>query len=266
MKPVFEYQDYREYLLDSFSSSERKGIRSRFAEAIKVRSGYISQVCSGSANLSSEQADLASGFFSHTEEEALYFWYLVQYAKASTDSLKNRIRSELERVLQNRLDLKNRFQVKQKISEEDEAIFYSSWHYLAVFALLAIPTYRTTEKIAEKLGLAVAKTTEVLADLESLGLVGFKHNKYFQDLSRTHLGKNSKFIERHHQNWRLQAMQSIEKKREKDLHYSSVITLSEKDALRIKELLIQSLEKTAEIIQPSKDEKIFSLCMDLFEL
>ncbi len=81
-----------------------------------------------------------------------------------------------------------------------------------------------------------------------------------------HLGSDSPLIVKHHTNWRLQAVRSHEKYRKKNLNYSSVTTLSETDAAEIRELLAKTIEKSKKIIRESPDEKIYSFCLDFFEI
>ncbi len=61
-------------------------------------------------------------------------------------------------------------------------------------------------------------------------------------------------------------MQSIEKTQARGgLHYSSVVSVSETDAEKIHELLIQTLQSVREIVRDSPEEKLRSFCMDWFE-
>ena len=50
------------------------------------------------------------------------------------------------------------------------------------------------------------------------------------------------------------------------MHYSSVVALSRKDAEKIKEVMLKSLEDIEVILRPSPEEEIYSVSMDFFTL
>jgi uncharacterized protein (TIGR02147 family) len=266
MSQVFEFSDYKSYLKRALKdrSKTQKGLRSRLAEAIGCRPGYITQVLNGASDLSLEQADFASQFLGHTQDEAEFFLLLVISGRAGTKQLKEKIQNQIERRQAERIDLKKRFKAKE-ISYENQMLFYSNWIYVAVFTMLGIPQFQAKEAIAEHFGLSLTRVSEVLAELEKMGLVTIESGRYLPAMNRTHLGKDSPMLLKHHVNWRMQAIQSIED-RDESFHYSSVISLSEKDMSIVREALTKTLENIAKIIEPSKDEKVLSLCIDFFEV
>lgn len=267
MIQLYEFIDYKIYLKKAlnYRLKSQKGVRSRLAEAISCRSGYITQVLEGAANLSLEQADFTSQFLGHTDEESEYFLLLVIYERAGTKQLKGKIEKQIRRNQELHLNLKNRFKVNI-ISEESQMILYSSWQYLAILTLIGVPKFQSKESLSEYLQLPLKRISEIFETLEQHGLISFKNGRYFPEINRTHLGKDSPMISKHHINWRLKAIQSIEKQVDADLHYSSVVSLAVKDVPIVKERLIKALEETSTIISPSKEECVFSLCMDFFGL
>jgi hypothetical protein len=74
-------------------------------------------------------------------------------------------------------------------------------------------------------------------------------------------------ISKHHINWRLQAIRSLERKdMDGVLHYSSVVTISKKDVIEIKSLLVKAIESSKAIVRDSKEEELHSLCLDFFKV
>ena len=268
MRNLLEFVNYKPYLREAIEElgKSRKGVRSRFAEAISCRPGYVTQVLDGEADLSVDQGSLASAFLGHTEEEAEYFLLLVMRARAGTPVLRSHLDKQLGRHRSRYLNLKERLKVEQKIATADETVFYSNWQYLAILSLISIPGFQTKEAIAERLALPLKRASEILERLQSLGLVTQKGGRYQYGEARTHLPKESPMVAKHHLNWRLQAMQSIENQRDDDFHYSSVVTISESDRDAIKALLIKVIEDSAKIIAPSPEEKLCSFCIDFFEV
>ena len=268
MKQVFEYIEYKEYLKAYIKEASKvhRGAQSRLAEAIQCRPGYLSQVLGGDADFSLDQAGLASLYLGHSKDENRYFLNLVTFARAATSELKKQILRQLEEQRESFLNLKNRFQVQSSLTQENEARFYSSWHYLAILTLLSIPNFNAKDVIASRLSLKPDRVAQILAELLEMGVIVSENGNYRPGTLRTHLGKDSPLIRQHHGNWRLQALHSIERQNEADLHYSSVISLSARDLETVKLCLIRSLEEIAKVVAPSPEEKICSLCLDLFEI
>lgn len=264
MIQVFDFKDYKLFLKKALLS-RGKGARSRFAEFIGCRSGYITQVLEGTADLSLEQGDLATEFFGQTNEESEFFLLLLMAGRAGTKRLRARHENQIAQRLEARSNLKDRFKVGT-ISEEIQAVFYSNWQYLAVLSVTSLPHVQTVEAVAAHLKIPLKRTTEIFEYLERAGLIAIKNGKASPGLVRTHLGEDSPMLPKHHINWRLRAIQSIENRQENNLHYSSVISLSVQDAIRIKERLIMMIEEVATIVAPSPEEQLSSLCLDFFEV
>lgn len=268
-KELFQYLDYRAYIKDWIEQQPKQGRGQRAALAEKMQSpiSHISQVLSGVSNLTPEQAEEANDYFHHDNLECEYFSLLVQLSRAGTAKLKRRIESQIKRIQEKRHNLKDRLDVKEFISTEQQAQFYSQWYYVAVHVILTIEEYQTKESIANYLGLSIQKVSEILDFLITIALVQKKGTHYVVGSSRIHLGSDSPMITKHHTNWRLQAIQSLESEFfDQHLHYSSVMSISKEDISQIKSLLINSIENTSKIVKESKEEDLFSLCIDFFKV
>ncbi len=268
-KDLFSYFDYREFLKGWILSQPKKGRgqRAAIAAAIKSPVSHISQVLSGVSHLSFEQAEEVNEYLGHNEDESEYFLLLVQLVRAGTPKLKKRIESQVQKIQSKRLVLKDRLKVKKTVSSEDQALFYSSWHYAAVHILITIKQYQTKEAIAKYLKVSSRKISEVLGVLVKLGLAEAENGRYTASVARFHLGSDSPMISKHHANWRLQAIQSLDKENFfEDLHYSSVVSISNNDTIKIKNLLVKSIENAKLLISDSPEEELHSLCLDFFKI
>jgi uncharacterized protein (TIGR02147 family) len=265
---VFEYTSYKAYLLAWIESRPQngRGERSRLAETLRCQLAYVSQVLNGPAHFSFEQAEALNQLLNHTEDEADFFQLLVQLERAGTPALKSRIQRKIKKILNDRLILRNRLEFEKTLSREDQAIYYSSWFYAGIHIAVAIPTLQTREALVRALGLPVARVAQVLEFLVSRGLIEESKGRYSTGDTRIHLESDSPMIAKHHVNWRMQAVQSIEKEKPNELHYSSVITASEYDIPRIREALVQAIEEIRKIVKPSKDETLYCYTLDLFGL
>lgn len=268
-KEIFDYTDYRAFLLAWIQSRPKqgRGVRVALAQALSCPVSHISQVLSGISHLSFEQAEDANEFLGHTRPQAEYFQLLVQLARAGTAKLRARIETQIREVREKRLILKDRLEVKKSLSKEDQAQFYSTWIYAAVHILITIEQYQTKDAIAKYLGLSLKRVSETLDFLVSLGLAVEERGRFKTGSARVHLGSDSPMISKHHANWRLQAIRSLESEDFSEaLHYSSVVSISKADFIQIKSLLVKAIESSKAIIRDSKEEELYSFCLDFFQV
>lgn len=265
---IFDYDDYKNLMNALIESKPQngRGQRKLLAEAVHCQVAYITHVLSGDNHFSLEQAEAAGRFFNLTKEELEYLLVLVQYNRAGTPTLKRIFHSQLEeRRKRNRL-LKHRLKIKETLSAEDQAIYYSSWHFAAIHILLTLPDFDTTETIARKFSLSSERVLEVLEFLLRLGFVKKEQNRYIVASAMLHLESDSALISKHHVNWRIKTLQTLEHIDEDSLHYSLVFSISKRDLSKVRETLVEALENCADIIRPSKEEEVAALCVDLFYL
>lgn len=220
----------------------------------------------GSADFSLEQAEKLSQYFGHSEDQTLYFLWMVQYARAGSLTLKKIFEDQMTLMIEKRQVLKNRLDYSKILSPSDQAIFYSSWIHGAIHVLVSVSGCQTERGISDYLGLPIQKTSEVLNFLEQVGLVIRSDGKYKVGTSHIHLGSDSGMISKHHTNWRMRAIQSLDLPFKNNLHYSSVITCSREDVILIREYMVQTIEKIRATVKKSEDEEAFSYAFDLFGL
>lgn len=80
------------------------------------------------------------------------------------------------------------------------------------------------------------------------------------------MGADSPLISKHHQNWRLQAMQSFARRSGESLHYSSAVTLSAEDCVRVKEKIVALINDVKTVVRDSKEETLRCFALDFFEV
>lgn len=269
MKEIFDFQDYRDYLkawIDNRPEGSR-GQRSELAKAIGGPVSHISQVLSGISNLSFEQAEELNSFLGHSTDEAEFFLQLLQLARAGTPKLKARVNEQIKRIREKRHFLKDRLAVKASISSENQAQFYSTWLNAAIHVALTVDRLRSKEALAEYFNLSLTQISEMLEFMMGIGLVTHENGQYLPGQARMHLGADSPVISKHHINWRLRAMQSLDvQKKNEDLHYSSVVSISKEDSQVIKSMLVSAIEKAKITIRESPAEELYSFCLDFFKV
>lgn len=267
-KFVFEFKDYRKYLKYRLLLPEAgRGSRTALARALSSPISHISQVLAEATHFSLEQAEAANTFLNHNEQESEFFLLLVSLTRAGTPALQKRLNTQMNKILEARLLIKDRIEVKKTISLEDQAVFYSSWHYQALHILATIQKYQTPEAMAERLGVSLKKVTEVLDFLVEIGLLVKSLGRYQTTVQRIHLGADSPLISKHHANWRIKSLQSLDREDQaKNLYYSSVISVSEADMVKIRDLTIEHINVVKKIIRESPEEDLFCYSIDCFRV
>ncbi len=264
---VYEHTNYKTYLRIVIAERAKGGYgeRSRLARILNCQSAYISQVLNGDSHFNLEQADVINGYCGHTKEEARFFFLLVGLARSGTTSLREKFKEQIDEVLESRLILKNRISVKTTLRPDGQATYYSHWTYSAVHMLLTIPEFRTKETIATRLNISVERTSEILDFLVQSGLAVSEKGKFHSGEVRLHIPSDSPFVVNHHTNLRLRAIQQLEGGT-KEIHYSSIVTLSKGDLRKIKDLLIGIIQNVKAIVKDSNEEELCAFNLDFFRL
>lgn len=264
---LYNFRDYRAYLSEALPTrGQERGSRVKLADTIGVQKGFISAVLHGKAELSLEQAFRVSHFLAHTSEEREYFLLLIQRARAGSQELSGFFDGKIEEIQVRRQEIRERINVKADLSGADELTYYSSWHYTGVHMCLMIPSLRSPASMSQYLGLPLQQIVKILEFFVKNGLAEQQGSSFVTGATRMHLPATSPLVAKHHTNWRIQAIQSLDRDDKTDLHYSSVMSISRGAAENIKKILLDSIEAIEPTIRQARDESVHALTMDLFEL
>lgn len=267
MKTVFDFKDYREFLKERLPvGGPHRGARNRLAEALNCQKGFVSQVLSGRSHFSLEHGMQISRFLELDAGEEEYFLLLLHYARAGSKDLEKFYDRKLNEIHERRKEIKARIRARSDLSEAEQMTYYSSWHYVAVHMCLFLPETTNRNSIAEYLGLPAKTITQVLDFLINVGLAKEEQGEVTAGPARIHLEKGSPFISKHHTNWRMRAIESLDSPREEDLHYSLVMSVDSKAIEKIREILLKTIQDIEPTLKAAADEKIATLNIDLFDL
>lgn len=219
----------------------------------------------GKKEMNLELAEKISRSIGLSESEWDYLFLLVLYSKAGTASLKAQLKRKIEGERSKSQIIGERLKVGNELTEEARSTFYSSWIYAGVRNLAAIKKFASTEAIAQHLSLPRAHVQEVIHFLLETGLCRQETEGLHVGPRRTHVRADSPHVQKHHQNWRLQGFQKMPLKRDKDLFFTFPMSLSEKDAARIRKMLPAFAEEVHKIVEPSASETVRCLNIDFFE-
>lgn len=266
MSQVFNYLSHFDYLrawLDPRHSE--RGIKTRFAESLRILPAYLSQVLKEKYSLSLEQADLANQFFEHSSEESEFFLLLTSKDRAGTVSLRKIYQKQIDQILEKRKLVVERLGKKTEISNETQGVYYSSWLYSTVHVACTIEKLRSRKALVAYLHASPEAVETVLNYLEQNSLLKKEFDSYLPTQNWIRMGKESPHIVKHHTNWRLQAIRNLEDQTNEDLHYSGVFSIDEKTAHKVKDELLDSLKKHAKAFEAAPAEELYALGIDFFK-
>lgn len=264
---LFEFKNYRLFLKQQFSpTGTGRGQRGILAEFLNCQASFLTQVMTEKSHLSLEHAIRTCEFLKFDEIESDYFMLLVQKSKSGSQKLEEHFEKKLNLIKEKRRQINTRIGVKTELSVEDQMIYYSVWYYSAIHILTSIPMFSNAESIAKVLNLDLLTIKKALQFLQEKGFVKIHNGKYSIGSRRIHLPQTSAMLPRHHSNWRTQTMVAIDNPKENDLHYTAVLSLSEKDVLVLREKILKLLEEFEPVITESKEETIAILLFDLFKI
>lgn len=262
---IFEYKSYRKFVSESLGEAGRRtGLRQKAAKFINCNPAYLTQVLKENAHLSQEQAYLISEFLKLDSQEQKYFINLVHKERAAIADLKTYYENELQKIKDDRLDIKSRIKNYHRLNAKDENTYYSSWLYSASHVLISIPHLQTKQALTDFLKVPFRKVSEVLDFLTRTNLALENRGIYKIGTTHLHLSDDSVHIKKHHSNWRNYTIQNLEFKKKTDLHYSAIITLSKTDAAKIREKLLEQLKEHLATISQSKEDTAYVYCLDFF--
>lgn len=264
---VYDFLDYKLYFNNWVEKLPKKGHGEyrRLAQALNVSTTMISHVFKSDKHLSLEMACEMCEYLNLNEDETDYFLLLVEYQKAGSYKLQKRLKRQLESRREAARKLEYRLKSELTLSEEEKAVFYSSWMYSGVRLLTDIETFNDANSIAERLHLPRNQVQKVIDFLIKHQLCVFKEGKLKMGPARTHIGSANLLVTKHHQNWRLQAFQKMVQSDEDNLFYTAPMVVSQEVADKIRQELPTFIEQINKVVLKSSSEVTRCLNIDWFE-
>lgn len=243
---IYSYKSYKKFVSDFVKSHPQngRGMFSKIAKHLSSQSSFVSQVFSGDLDLTQDQAFKLSSFLKLDENATNYFLLLVDFSRAGVA-----LRQHLEKEIKKKQDLAFKARIKGTnslvLSDVDQQVYYSTWHYSVIHVALSINHFQNINKLAVALGLELSVVEKIIHYLVSKDLIRIKSNgTYEPGVSKLHLDWDSKNLIKHHCNFRLLAINSIDKGPDlENIHYSSAISLSKEDVQRLHDQLSEQIKK-----------------------
>jgi uncharacterized protein (TIGR02147 family) len=264
---IFDYTDYKSFLREWLLARPKRGHGEsrKMALHLGVSTTMISQVLNGPKDLSLELAMELGEYLSLTSIETEYFLALVEHSRAGSHKLKNQFYKKIKAMQEEAQKIKARVEKDKELSLEEKNMFYSNWLYSGLRNLIATEKFKTVDDLADKLKMPRYQVQKVLDFLIQTQLVVLDKNKLTYGFKSTHVGVDSPLVNSHHKNWRLRSMEVMAYKNEKDLFYTAPMSLSAKDAQKLRDQILAFIQELVKTVQKSDSEVVRCIGIDFFE-
>jgi uncharacterized protein (TIGR02147 family) len=265
---IFDFKAYKPFTLAWIKSREGlgRGQLTRIAKHLEIHSTMMTHVFRGSANLSLEQALKLADFFSLNELETDYLVSLVQLERAGDKRTREFCLAKVDELRIKKLNLSNRINVQNELSDADRARYYSSWMYSYLRLLTAVTRFQSEEALAKESRLPLSKVREATEFLKSRGLCIEKNGRLEFGPVPTYVESSSPLVARHHLNWRQVAQEKFDRLSKEDLVFTYPTVISETDFEKLREKLVKVIDDFKKTCDESPSENLYCLNIDWLKI
>lgn len=271
---IFNKFDYRQILRDSIEYRKQldsKYLFVHFAKRIGVQAPYLSRVLKENGHLNSDQLDLACSELNFTDDERNYIFQVFEFQRSGNFERKKRLKNQIDILNREFLNTKNHLQANSldEASERSKLEYYLEPLSPVVHGFLHIEAYnRNPIKIAQCLGCTFEKLSEIIKNLEQLGVIIKKTKEPGFEIKKSyiHLDKNSAINNAYQTLTRNLYQEQLRRIKSDDKHqYTVTISTSPETADLIYQEFNNFLKKTEELVQKSKSIGVYQLSFDFFK-
>ncbi len=266
---IQNHTDYRVYIKELLEKRPRKGRgeMQKIAEHLRIHTTLISQIMSGTRELTEDQAYDLSDYLQLSETETEYLLLMVQIERASTQKFKKHLKNKLEIFKSEIQKVSKRFTKENELTDSEKSIFYSSWIYSALRLYCSTSEAgRTLEDITSQFQISRIKALQYLNFLVSANLCEQKNEAYFMGQQRTYVDRGSIYFLKHHLNWRMKSIEKSESTSEDEKLYTVTMSISDEDFFKIKDQISKLLNDILKISKTTKAEKVVCFSCDFFKI
>lgn len=258
MIQIFKLKSYKEFINQYIETLPRKGhgeLR-KISLKLNIHTTTMSQIFHGDKNLTLEQAADLSDYLGLDELETNYFITLVQFERAGSFKLKQKLEKQLQFLQKQNQLIANKFKNKTELTHETQALFYSNWYYSGIRVLSSLSGMDNADIISQRLGISKKTATEAIKFLVQTGLCEWKEQKLVPGPTQTFVGADSPFLNNHRTNWHLKAIENFKNLNETDLVFSAPLTISKAGKQEIRQGLTQLIQTISDKAVSSEAEEM----------
>lgn len=262
---IFEAKTFSDYLRKHLKNLPHKGrgVLRGISVHTGIHSTTLSQAVKGDRPFTLEQAESICQYLGLKELETKYALVLLQKERAGTEALRLIFSNELIHLKQQAFELVHVVKRDKVLTDEDKSLFYSNWYYSGLAVLSSLPDLKNSTSLATRTGLSKQRVNQAIDFLVRSGVCVDKSGKIEPGTNSTHLEAQSPLISRHHGNWRIKAMEKHPNlDPELELAYSSPMSISKQDAIKIRQLIVELVKNVNEIRDPSPCQEAYFLNID----
>lgn len=265
---VLNYMSFNDFINNEIvkNTDSKRGFKRELSEFINIHPTSLSQVLNGLRTFTDDQVFLLGEFFDLNEIESQYIFILHQLNMTQNNEFKKRLIKRRDLIKKKSLNLSSRLEKDKSLSDEEKAIFYSSWHFTCIWVYLSLGKGKKREEIALRFNLNLKLINEVLEFLIRSDLAYLEDGKYHHKINRTHLEKSSPFLKQHHANWRIKSIQKKDISDENDLSFTAPLSLSKKDFDFLREEIVQLIKKVSDTVTETSPEDVYCFNLDFFKV
>ncbi len=266
---LWQFDDYREYMkaFIQYQPNGGRGQAGKIAAALGIHSTLLSQILNGHRDLTMEQASLFCDYDDMSEAESDLFLNLVSLSRAGNESLRKKLRKQIEEQKNSFSEVRKRVGiVHKKLNTYEQSVFYSSWQYSAIRMLASLEQVPDLNEMAPMLGLTRQRLTEMVDFMLEKGLLIENKGGIKMGHAKTHVDAKSQWASRHHSNWRTRRLTELDNVGDQEICFTSPFSCSAKDYKKIREIFLSAIQEAMQIIADSPSEETHVLCMDLFDM
>ncbi len=265
----FELSDYRDYIKILLEKRPRKGRGEllKISAHLRIHSTLMSQVMSGSRELTEEQGFDLADYFELSDTESEYLLLLIKISRASTERFKKHLQQKLQQFKTDIKKVSKRYTKEHDPSDLEKATFYSSWIYSAIRLYCSTSVSgKTLEDIIEYFNLPRTKALEHIQFLVRARLCDQVDDYYFMGQQRTYVDRGSIYFLKHHANWRMKSILKSEIATDQEKYYTVTMSVSQKDYLEIKNRIENLIQDIIKITADTDADQVVCFNCDLFKV
>jgi uncharacterized protein (TIGR02147 family) len=266
MKSLFEFKNHQELIRQSIDLHPNINQKT-LAEHLKVQKTYISNALSGRQNFTPEQCLLISKVFALSSKEAKVLLLLNNRDRAGSHDLEQFYQEELSRLKKKEETIRSRIKSEKQLDQDQVYQYCESIYHSLIYTALRVPELQTLEAISKNFGISLLQTLASLNTLNDLGLAHKnENNRWLPTSKRIHISQKGLALKSYLKNFRQLSMSAIDDLKEDSLHYSLAFATDQETRKKIRNLILDLIQKSEPLIEKSNEENVIVFCADFFEV
>lgn len=264
---IYKFQSYKKFIQSWVQTLPKSGhgFYRKLALKLNVSSTLMSQIFHGEKQISLELAFDVATEMGLNNREVEYFVLLVEFERAGTQSLRELFLKKIKSIQQENKKLEKKIHADVEVNEITKSVFYSDWLYSAVRNFIAIEQYADLNHLSDRLRISPQQLREVIDFLVQNGFCVRHEGRLKVGPQKTFISNDSPWVQQHHKNWRIKALEKMPYKQSQNLFYTGPMSMSTEVAEKVRDEISEFLEKVYRWVGPSSSDTVRCLNIDWFE-